>query len=76
MPDGRRLRLLDSRQRAEHETRFGLRRLFFLPRGREVGTQIQWLPGIEQAWPVAVLIEGFDLKRELADLLARLAGRS
>ena len=69
-----RLRLVDSRQRAEFETRFALRRLFLLVAGPEVGTQIQWLPGIEDVRPVVALIKGFDFKRELADLLAHARG--
>jgi ATP-dependent helicase HrpA len=67
------LRLLDSRQRAEFETRFAMRRLFLLAAGREVSTQIEWLPGIDDARPAAAMIEGFDLKQELADLLAQRA---
>ncbi len=67
------LRLLDSRQRAEFETRLALRRLFLLASGREVKTQIDWLPGIDKAQPIAAMIEGFDLKQELAELLAQRA---
>lgn len=67
------LRLRDSRQRAEFETRFALRRLFLLAAGREVGAQIQWLPGIEEARFAAATIKGFDLTQELADLLAQRA---
>jgi ATP-dependent helicase HrpA len=67
------LRLLDSPQRAARETRFGLRRLFLLAAGREVKTQIDWLPGLDGAQPVAALIPGFDLRRQLAELLAARA---
>jgi ATP-dependent helicase HrpA len=64
------LRLLDSPQRAIQETRFALRRLFLLTAGREVKTQVDWLPGLDKAGPIAALIPGFDLRQQLADLLA------
>ena len=57
------LRLLDSPQRAVQETRIALRRLFLLAAGREVTTQVDWLPGLDRAragrchdpglWPAA-----------------------
>ncbi|MGO9109203.1 MAG: ATP-dependent RNA helicase HrpA [Thermoguttaceae bacterium] len=64
------LRLVDSPQRAAHETRFALRRLFLLAAGREVKTQVDWLPGMDKAQPAAALIPGFDLRQQLAELLA------
>ncbi len=64
---------MESRQRADYETRFALRRLLLLATAREVKTQIEWLPGIDEARPVAAMIDGFDLKQELADLLAQRA---
>ena len=64
------LRLLDSPQRADQETRFGLRRLFLLSAWREVKTQVDWLPGLDKSRPVAALISGFDLRQQLAELLA------
>ena len=64
------LRLLDSPRRAAQETRFALRRLFLLTAGREVKTQVDWLPGLDQAQSVAALIPGFDLRQQLAELLA------
>ena len=64
----------DSRQRADRETRLGLRRLFLLSAWREVKTQVDWLPGLDKAQPVAALIPGFDLRRQLADLLAVRVG--
>jgi len=67
------LRLLDSPQRAIHETRFALRRLFLLTAWREVKTQVDWLPGLEKMQPAAALIEGFDLRGQLAELLAARA---
>ena len=33
-------------------------------------TQVDWLPGLDQAQPAAALIPGFDLRQQLADLLA------
>ena len=36
-------------------------------------TQVNWLPGLDRVQPVAVLIPGFDLRRQLADLLAARA---
>ena len=42
------LRLVDSPQRAEHETHFGLRRLCFLAAQRELKTQVDWLPNLDQ----------------------------
>jgi ATP-dependent helicase HrpA len=67
------LRLLDSRQHAAQETRFALRRLFLLSAWREVKTQVDWLPGLDQAQSVAALIESFDLRQQLAELLAARA---
>ena len=67
------LRLLDSPHRAAHETRFALRRLFLLAAWREVKTQVDWLPGLDKAQPAAALIPGFDLRQQLADLLAARA---
>ena len=64
------LRLLDSPQRAAQETRFALRRLFLLAAWREVKTQVDWLPGLDKAQPAAALIPGFDLRQQLAELLA------
>jgi ATP-dependent helicase HrpA len=67
------LRLLDSPRRAAQETRFALRRLLLLAAGREVKTQVDWLPGLDQAQPVAALIEGFGMHDQLALLLAARA---
>ena len=64
------LRLLDSPAGAARETRIALRRLFLLSAWREVKTQVDWLPGLNQAQPAAALIPGFDLRQQLADLLA------
>jgi ATP-dependent helicase HrpA len=71
--DSVRLRLLDSSQRAAHETRQALRRLFLLASWPEVKTQVDWLPGLDAVRPAAALISGFDLKQQLALLLAARA---
>ena len=67
------LRLLDSPQRAAQETRFALRRLFLLNGWREVKTQVDWMPGLEQARLAAALIPDFELQEQLALLLAARA---
>ena len=67
------LRLLDSPRRAAQETRIALRRLFLLACGREVKTQVDWLPGLDTAKSAAAMIPGFDLRRQAADLLAARA---
>jgi len=65
------LRLLDLSQRAERETRLGLRRLFYLAGHRELETQVTWLPNLNQ-----LLLFGSGLgdagyiKRQLAELVA------
>jgi ATP-dependent helicase HrpA len=41
------LRLMESRERADHETRFALRRLFLFTCLHELKTQVDWLPGLE-----------------------------
>ena len=56
------LRLMDSPQRKAQETRFALRRLFLLAAWREVKTQVDWLPGLDKAKPVAAMIADFDLR--------------
>ena len=33
-------------------------------------TQVDWLPGLDKARPAAALIPGFDLRQQLAELLA------
>jgi ATP-dependent helicase HrpA len=67
------LRLLDSQPRAAQETRYALRRLFLLAARREVKSQVDWLPGLEKIEPIAASIPGFDLRQQLADLLAARA---
>jgi len=64
------LRLMDSAQRAALETRHGLRRLFVLADGRRLREQVDWLPGLSQMLLNAASIRPFDLRRELAELVA------
>jgi ATP-dependent helicase HrpA len=64
------LRLVDSPHRATREIRFALRRLFLLSAGREVKTQIDWLPGLDKTLPAAALLPDFDVRQQAAELLA------
>ncbi len=64
------LRLVDSPQRAEHETRFGLRRLCLLAAQRELKSQVDWLPNLDKMKLHAATLAGFDLRGQLAELLA------
>ena len=64
------MRLVDSPQRAEHETRFGLRRLYFLAAQRDLGAQVDWLPNFDKMRLHTAPLAGFDLRRQLAELLA------
>jgi ATP-dependent helicase HrpA len=64
------LRLTDSPQRAAQETRHGLRRLFVLAEGRRLREQVGWLPGLSQMLLNAASIRPFDLRQELAELVA------
>ena len=64
------LRLVDSPQRAEHETRFGLRRLCLLAAQRELKAQVDWLPNLDKMELYAATLAGFDLRGQLAELLA------
>jgi ATP-dependent helicase HrpA len=64
------LRLVDSLQRAEHETRFGLRRLCLLAARRELKSQVDWLPNLDRMQVYAATLPGFDLRGQLVELLA------
>ena len=64
------LRLVDSPRRAEQETHFGLRRLCFLAARRELRTQVDWLPNLDAMELCAATLPGFDLRGQLAELLA------
>jgi ATP-dependent helicase HrpA len=67
------LRLVDSLPRAEHETRFGLRRLCFLAARRELKTQVDWLPNLDRMEVYAATLPGFDVRGQLVELLAERA---
>ena len=67
------LRLVDSSQRAEHETHFGLRRLCVLAAQRDMGAQVDWLPNFDKMKLHTAPLAGFDLRRQLAELLAERA---
>ncbi len=64
------LRLTDSPERAVQETRHGLRRLFVLVDRRRLKEQVDWLPGLDKMLLAAAAIPQFDLRRELAELIA------
>jgi ATP-dependent helicase HrpA len=64
------LRLVDSLPRAEYETHFGLRRLCYLASERELHAQVDWLPKIAQMEVYAATIDGFNLRKQLTELLA------
>ncbi len=63
-------RLSDSLDRANRETRLGLMRLFYLKSARELQTQAQWVPRIEQLKMYAQALPEFELKTALAELIA------
>ena len=64
------LRLMDTPERAEQETRFGLRRFGILAAYRELKTQVDWLPGLDRMRLHAATLPGFDLRGQLIELLA------
>jgi len=64
------LRLTDSRERAASETRHGLRRLFVLAESRRLQEQVHWMPGLDQMLLNAGSLRNFDLRQELAELVA------
>jgi ATP-dependent helicase HrpA len=64
------LRLADSPGRAEHDTREGLRRLCLLAAQRELRSQVDWLPGLGDMELQAATLAGFDVRRQLTELLA------
>jgi hypothetical protein len=63
------LRLVDSPARAEYETHFGLRRLYFLAAQRELKSQVAWLPNLKKMEVCAASLPGFDLRKQLTELL-------
>ncbi len=64
------LRLSDSLDRASRETRLGLMRLFYLKSARELQTQVQWVPRIDQLKMYAQALPEFELKTAVAELIA------
>ena len=64
------LRLVDSPERAEYETHFGLRRLCLLAARRELKTQVDWLPGLGTINLYAATLADFNLREQLTELLA------
>jgi ATP-dependent RNA helicase HrpA len=64
------LRLVDSARRAECEMHFGLRRLCYLATRRKLENQVAWLPNLDKIEVYAATLPGFDLRRQLAELLA------
>jgi len=64
------LRLAESPERAARESRHGLRRLVMLGARREIATQVDWLPGLDRMLLSAGSVRDFDLRRQLADLVA------
>ena len=68
------LRLWDAPEKAAHELRFGLRRLFALAMPRELKTQVDHLPHIN-AWTLLAKTfpQPFPLRDHLADLIAERA---
>ena len=67
------LRLVDSLSRADHETHFGLRRLYILAAGRELKSQVAWLPNLAKIEACAATLPDFELRRQLVELLAERA---
>ncbi|MCC6126175.1 MAG: ATP-dependent RNA helicase HrpA [Pirellulales bacterium] len=68
--DSASLKLFDSPERAAREMRAGSRRLFILASWRELKTQIDWLPRLNQILVYGASLEGLDLRRQFAELLA------
>ena len=64
------LRLTDSAERADLETRHGLRRLVVLTESRRLDEQVHWLPGLDEMLLHAASIRPLDLRRELVELVA------
>jgi ATP-dependent helicase HrpA len=64
------LRLVDSQERAEYETHYGVRRLCFLAARRELASQVNWLPNLDKMEVYTATLPGFNLRGQLAELLA------
>ncbi|MCL2116833.1 MAG: ATP-dependent RNA helicase HrpA [Planctomycetaceae bacterium] len=67
------LRLADSPDKSRRQSRHGLLRLFQLANRKELNTQAQWLPGFDKLKVYAQGLPEFELKRDIADLLAARA---
>ena len=67
------VRLCETPQAAAAQTRAGLRRLAVIAARRDLKSQVQWLPGLNQAQVYASRIPDFSLKDQLAELIADLA---
>ena len=70
------LRLADSPERAEQQTHQALRRLLVLSEGRRLGSQAQWLPKLNEMRLQAASIRNFDIRAEIAELIADRAVQS
>ncbi len=65
------LRLFDTPERADQETRLGLRRLFLLSNRKAIKAQVDWLPELDRKLlNLATLRSAGDLRRQLVDLVA------
>lgn len=64
------LRLADSAEKAERDSQRGALRLFALAARRDIRSQTDWFPKLEAMTLHAATLPGFELKRELADLVA------
>jgi len=64
------LRLADSAEEAERDSQRGAVRLFALAARRDIRSQTAWFPKLEAMTLHAATLPGFELKRELADLVA------
>lgn len=69
------LRLSDSPQQAQWQSRRALVRLFALAAGGEIRGQLRWFPDLEKMLLRASLLPEFDLRGELAELIASRALR-
>jgi ATP-dependent RNA helicase HrpA len=67
------IRLCETAQAAAEQTRHGLRRLCLIATRRDLKSQVQWLPNLNQAQVYAAAIPEFSLKDQLAELIAELA---
>jgi ATP-dependent helicase HrpA len=68
------LRLLDSRAAADQTTRQGLVRLLQIKFRKSLRSQVNWLPELDQhAVRVARLVPANEFKKQLSDLITRIA---